>query len=272
MAGVAAIVGAGAAVASAGSGIAGGILGRSAASKAAAQQQQAISQAVDFQKQVYGTAQGNLQPYIDTGQNALTSVAGAYGLGPQGPAGINAAYKAFQGTPFYTFPLNQGIDAMNRSAAARGLNLSGGQMNALQQYGQDYASKGFSTYLSGLSQLAGVGQQSSVQLGQLGNSAAQSVLSGQAYAGNAAASGTAGAQNATNSGLGQIGNLFSGVSNLIGAFGGQSSGSSYNLGTGGDVQGQVYPNYSGPSGVSPAVDQALANAAANSGGSSGSGP
>lgn len=229
MAATAAIVGAGAAVASAGSGIAGGIMGRSAASKSAAQQQAGIQQGIDYEQQIYDATRGNFQPYIDTGHNALSSVAGAYGLGPLGPAGVTAAYKAFQGTPFYQFPLSQGIDAMNRSAAARGLNLSGGQMNALQAYGQNYASSNFQNYINGLAGLAGGGLTASQNLAQVGLNIGQNILGARTGQGVSAANGTVGGQNQTNNALGQLGPLLQGIGGLAKAFGGSGSndGTSY---------------------------------------------
>jgi hypothetical protein len=204
--------------------IAGGLLGAGAAKKAAGQQSAALQNALDFQQQVYGTDQTNLNPFIGAGTNALASLSQLYGL--PAPAGTNMpagnalnAYNAFTQTPFYQFPLSQGISALNRSGAAQGLTLSGGQANALQKYGQGYASSNFNSYINALSGLANLGQSSATSLGSLGNQAAGTVLTGQTALGNAQASGTIGAQN-------QINNALSAIPLLLGGGGGSSYGGS----------------------------------------------
>lgn len=214
--------------------VASGIMGASAASKAGAQQAAAGQQALQFQEGVYNTEQQNLNPFIGTGTSALGSLAQVYGLsvpgaapGSPGGGGGNAldAYKAFTQTPFYQFPLQQGQATLERSGAARGLTLSGGQSNALQQYGQNYASQGFGQYLAGLGQLANMGQSSATALGTAGNQAGQSVGQSAGYIGNAQAAGTVGSAN-------QLKNALSGLGPILGT--GQSNqGSSYGNGGGG---------------------------------------
>lgn len=123
-----------------------------------------------------------------------------------------------QNDPGYKFRLDQGMQALQRSAAAKGDLLSGGTAKALTQYGQDYASNEYqntynrfmnnqATRYNRLASLAGVGQQAAGQIGQLGQSAAGNagnilMESGQQIgnqfmnAGNARASGYANAANA----------------------------------------------------------------------------
>jgi hypothetical protein len=213
------IVGAGVAVA-------GGIMGANAAKSAASAQADAINNALQFQQQVYGNTQQNLNPFIGAGTNALGALQQLYGLAPAGTGGGGNALQSYQNftqTPFYQFPLSQGISALNRSGAASGLTLSGGQLNSLQKYGQGYASQNFNSYINALSGLANLGEGAAGTLGGQGNQAAQTTLTGQTALGNAQASGIIGAQN-------QINNALSAIPGLLG---GTGNGSSYGSGAGG---------------------------------------
>ena len=206
--------------------IAGGLLGASASKKAASQQSQAEQNALNFQQQVYGTNLANLQPFISGGTNALGALQQLYGLAPAGSGGGGNALQAYQNftqTPFYQFPLSQGIEALNRSGAASGLTLSGGQLNALQKYGQGYASQNFNSYINALSGLANLGEGAGASLAGAGNQAAGTTLQGQTALGNAQATGIVGSQN-------QINNALSAIPTLLG---GQGTGSGYGGGSGG---------------------------------------
>jgi hypothetical protein len=59
-------------------------------------------------------------------------------------------YGGFEASPGYQFRLDEGGRAVDRSAAARGLLLSGAQNKASQRFGQDYASGDFQNYLANL--------------------------------------------------------------------------------------------------------------------------
>jgi hypothetical protein len=52
--------------------------------------------------------------------------------------------------PGYMARYQQGVDATQRSAAAQGTLLSGGQLKALTNYGQDYASGEYNNYVNQL--------------------------------------------------------------------------------------------------------------------------
>lgn len=129
----------------------GGLFGKSAAEKAAdiqaqaalkaAQiQQQEFGQALDFQKGVYGTEQTNLNPYITAGQGnlknleaILPSLTTPY-ASFQAPSGVDMSND-----PGYQFRLQQGEEALQNSAAARGGLLSGGTAKAFEDYAQNFA-------------------------------------------------------------------------------------------------------------------------------------
>jgi hypothetical protein len=152
--------------------LASGALGFFGASSAADKQAQAAAQALAFQKYVFGVNQGNLNPFIQTGQAANASLANIYGLNGSGTPN----YSAFLNSPDYQGAFNQGQNATQNLLSAKGDLLSGGGLTALTNWGQGLASQQFGNYynrLLGLSQLgvqaggalAGVNAQSSNQIG-----------------------------------------------------------------------------------------------------------
>lgn len=215
--------------------IASGIVGSDAASQAAQEQAQAYSQAQQFQQNVYNQTEQNLSPYVSTGTNALYSLANLLGLsgGSSGQgSGATAAYQAFTDTPYYQFPLQQGEQSLDQSAAARGLTLSGGQMNALQNYAENYAGQQYGNYMSSLSGLANLGSSAASSLGSQGNSAASTLLNALSGQGNALAAGTTSSNSALMSGLSKALATLAGSSTSSGALGnlyGASNGGSYDF-------------------------------------------
>jgi hypothetical protein len=156
-------MGAAAAVAGIGAagGLASGIMGSSAAKSAASQQSQAAEQAAQIQAQQFQQTQQSLAPYNQAGQT--TGVPGmaleAGGstpwdtYGPQlaaatqsnwalpyyqqagnmlPPSVVNEAW--LQQTPGYQFQLQQGLQQVQSSAAARGLGVSGASLKGAAQY------------------------------------------------------------------------------------------------------------------------------------------
>ena len=67
-------------------------------------------------------------------------------------------YGGFYASPGYQFRLDEGGRALDRSAAARGMLLSGAQNKALTRYGQGVASSEFNQYANALRNIAGLGQ------------------------------------------------------------------------------------------------------------------
>jgi hypothetical protein len=177
-----------------------------------------------------------------------------------------------QNDPGYQARLSLGMQAMDRSAAARGSVLTGGVVQAENQAAQDYASneygnvynRAFNQYAQNYNQyeqnqanqynrlaaLAGVGQQTAQQLGLLGNQASQNVSSnllgtaanmGQDYQNAAAAnaSGYVGGANAWSGALGNAGNSLSNLMLLkqLGGLGGGVSNSNPAIYGGGSLYG-----------------------------------
>jgi hypothetical protein len=235
------------AAAVAGAGLVGGVVSSNAAKGAAKSQANASDRAtqaqaeatqkqIDLQREMFNKQIELQSPFRQSGLNAnnrlsaLLGLPSAYGTNQTGYGSLMKAFGAedFQQDPGYQFRMQQGMDAAQNSAAARGGLLSGGALKALEKYGQDFASNEYqnsynrynnnqTNQYNRLAGLAGVGQQATNQLGQaagnfanqgssaygnFGNAQAGNIIG----AGNAQAAGQVGSANAWNSALGGIGN------------------------------------------------------------------
>jgi hypothetical protein len=93
-------------------------------------------------------------PYSKSGEQSLSMMGNALGL--NGAQGNQAAQSAFQAGPGYGFAMDQGLQALDRSAAARGRLGSGNHSADLMQYGQGLANQEYGNWLSrigGMSQM-----------------------------------------------------------------------------------------------------------------------
>lgn len=209
--------------------IGGALISSNAAQSAAQTQAQAAQQAEQTQVQATNASLAQLAPYNQIGTGAENTLANLYGIpyaatsngqastSPSGivtPANINAAasspggagafsnaYNAFTQSPTYQFAFTQGLQALQRSAAAGGSLISGGQLKAAQQYGQGYASNQLGNYTAGLTSLAQTGQSAAAGQASTGLSGANAVANSQQAVGQATASGAVGSANALSSGL-----------------------------------------------------------------------
>jgi len=206
----AAILGA-AAIGAAGSAAA-GIYGSNKAAKA---QDKAAKRAAQAQKDALAAQTALIEPYVSAGKNALAEY---QKLAPY----QNFGMAQFQADPGYNFRMSEGIKALERSAAARGLLQSGGTLKGIQQYGQNLASEEYQNafsrylterqarmgpyeYLAGQGQAAAVGQASNV--GSTGAALAD-IASQRGNVQAAQTMGTAGA----------IGNAFSNIGTAVGSY------------------------------------------------------
>lgn len=241
---------------SAGTSATGGILGSNAAENAANTQEQAEQGVLNSvnstvpaansdiaggvagaNKQLAGTYAQNLgllAPYLGTGTSALAQLnALTSGGGFKAPTAADAANM-----PGYQFQLAQGEQAADRSAAAQGTALTGGQLKASDEFAQGLASTNYGnaynqalgtyqTNFGNLQQLAGLGLNATntgVQTGDVtgtqaasnttqgGYAQAQNLLAGLGIsadaltgAANARASGYVGSANAYGGALNNIG-------------------------------------------------------------------
>lgn len=118
-------------------------------------------------------------------------------------ANRNAFMSLFQSSPDYQFRLGEGIKALDRSAAARGMLGSGAQMKALQDYGQNTAAGEYNNWYNKLAQLAGYGQTATSNTAALGQQAAGQAGSALVSTGNQAGQLRASGYNNLASGVGK---------------------------------------------------------------------
>jgi hypothetical protein len=85
-------------------------------------------------------------------------------------AGANGLAN-FRASPGYQFRLGEGINALDRSASAKGMNLSGEQARAISDYGQNTASSEWNNYINQLAGLAGIGQNAAASTNNAATSA-----------------------------------------------------------------------------------------------------
>jgi hypothetical protein len=91
--------------------------------------------------QINAQNQARQEPFYQAGLKALPAY--AQGVMPGGDLVRPFSETDFKTSPGYGFRLKQGVDAIDRSAAARGNLLSGATLKGVQRYGQDLASNEF---------------------------------------------------------------------------------------------------------------------------------
>lgn len=96
--------------------------------------------------------------------------------------------KDFYNTPDYKFRFDQGLQGLDRSAAARGGLYGGGHSADVVNYAGGMASQGYDQAYNRLAGLAGIGQSTASGLGQLGQNTANQIGNNMIGAGNARAS------------------------------------------------------------------------------------
>lgn len=195
--------------------IGGAAISASGANKAAKKQKKAAKKAAQIQQNALKQQTELAKPYVEAGKNALVEY---QKMAPYEDFGM----KQFEADPGYNFRMAEGMKALERSAAARGLLQSGPTLKGIQQYGQNLASAEYENafsrylterearmdpyrYLSGQGQAAAAGQAANV--GSSGAALAEIA----AQRGNiqaAQAAGTAGA----------IGNAFGSAAQGIGSY------------------------------------------------------
>ncbi|KVH29607.1 hypothetical protein [Burkholderia cepacia] len=198
--------------------------------------------------------------YVSGNTMPLTSALNGVSFGQQLNNLVANPSSVFS-SPLYQASFQQGQNAVNATLAAQGLNASGNQLAALQNYGQSFGANYYSTMLSQLSGLYGQALGANNQgFGQLASSAsADLAANNQAFgqlallSGASTGSPTAAAQavsnvygnvnsayNSVGQGVGQVAN---GVGNLLNGLSGSTGGFNFDTGLGtttggfGDVSG-----------------------------------
>ena len=150
------------AVAVVGSAAVGGYMQYKGQKKAAQAQIGAADRASQAQLEMYYQSRADLAPWREAGEGALNELQKYI----EDPSLVTEM-------PGYQFGLEQGTQAMERGAAARGKQLSGSQLNALQRYGQGYATTNWLNYLQPYQSMAGLGLTATGGTTQAGAVAAQ---------------------------------------------------------------------------------------------------
>lgn len=118
---------------------------------------------------MYNTSRIDMGPYREAGERALPYYGGIMGI--PGYDKVDPT-NALRETPGYNWMLDQGIGAIDRSAAARGMLGSGAEAKGLMKYGQGMADQSYNNYMNRLYNMIGTGQNAAAQTGQFGAQAA----------------------------------------------------------------------------------------------------
>jgi hypothetical protein len=212
-----------------------------AAKKAANAQAAAAAEATRLQREMYDQQRAMQAPYQQaglTGQNRFMELLGLgdnTGASDFGRYGRDFAMSDYEADPGYAFRLSEGNKALERSAAARGMVMSGQMFKGAQRFGQDLASQeyqnAFQRYqtnranqLNPLGTLMASGQGATNMLsgaaGQLGGQLGENAMG----AGNARASGYVGSADAYARAVRGVSNAFGGYVGSGGGFGGGGAG------------------------------------------------
>ncbi|KKW92688.1 hypothetical protein [Sphingobium chungbukense] len=227
------------AVAIAGAAVAGGISTAVAGSKAAKAQKQGAKAAadaseratqlqVDEAKRQYDLTRSDYEPYRETGYKALDTLAGLYGVGG---TKIDPT-AALEATPGYKFQLDEGLKAINRSNAARGILNSGGADKARMRYASGLAASNYDAFANRIAALAGVGQSATGQTAAAGQAASNAITSAYGVNGQNQANAAMAAGNARASSYANIGASISGATNNLASLYLMNNGGWFNRPTG----------------------------------------
>jgi hypothetical protein len=148
--------------------------------------------ATDLQKQMFDKQLELQQPWHQAGTNALTKM--------QSLEPFKYDPNTMFNDPGYAFRMSEGMNALNRSMAAKGLGVSGANVKGALKYGQNLGSQEFgnaysraldeyNTRYNRLASLAGVGQTAAGNIGSAASGYGANV--GNLAMGNAANQGNA---------------------------------------------------------------------------------
>ncbi|MDX1736844.1 MAG: hypothetical protein R3261_01310 [Alphaproteobacteria bacterium] len=176
------------------------LLGNRAAKKQASAAQNAANQANKVALDIFNMQRKDNAPFRNTGVSALYQLAALDGVDYNGAPGTaeqrrNTALQRFYNSPDYQYRLTQGINALDKSAAARGRLQSGDHVKSVIGYSGDLASGEYNNWRNSLRSMAGVGQvaagANSAAAGAYASSVGSNLMSagatrGSAYANQAA--------------------------------------------------------------------------------------
>jgi hypothetical protein len=166
------------------------------AKQAADAQAKAAQDAINLQREIYGQQRADQAPWLQAGMTSLGDLAKLQ----NDPSSINQSAA-------YQFRMQQGQQALERSAAARGGLMSGGFMKGLDRYSQGLASDEYGNQWNRLLGIAQMGQGSGQSLGNMGSHYADSSSNLYGALGNANAAGISGMYGGAAGAVRSAGNL-----------------------------------------------------------------
>lgn len=194
------------------------------------------------QRRVHRRTRKDLKPYRRQGKNALRGLRN-FDFDADYNANVadlerleNFGRDEFETSPGYEFRLQQGMDAIDRGAAARGMTFSGNTLQAYSDYNQGMASQEFGNAynrLLGRTQIgmANRAERTNRELGNLNNLAGTGMSaagmmsgSGQNMANAMSANNNMAAQAAGNAAVAQSNALSGAINNGLGLFAGAQMG------------------------------------------------
>ena len=179
----ASLIGAGiGAVGSVAGGIAGGKGARRAARIAAQTADKNRAAGLEFLNQTRDL----YSPEVSTGNRAISARNALLGLEGD-PAAMERAFATFQNSTGFRSQLNEGLQAVNTNAYARGLGDSGATLRALQDRGTDLARRSFNDYFGMLGDQQNLGAGAKAQVTNAGNTFLNSMTNANNSQGTAAA-------------------------------------------------------------------------------------
>lgn len=205
--------------------------GNDAAQQASQAQQQAAQLAAQLQMAMFKQARQDVAPWLKMGTASLGQLGGLFGIPGYAPVDPTATLQA---TPGYQWMLGQGVQGLDRSAASKGMLLSGPQAKGITDWSQNLAlNKAWQPYVNQLNQFSGQGLGAGTQTGQWGMQTGQMVGNDYMNAANAYAQGLYNQQASNNMGWGGLANLFGMGAGMLFGGGGLGSGLKGLFGSGG---------------------------------------
>lgn len=202
--------------------VAGSMYSSRQAGKAAKTQAASADRASQIQQENFEQTRKDLMPYKQAGDTSLSQLMGQ--MTPDGYFNQTYTGQDIYSDPSYQFRLQQGQDAIQSSAAAKGGLLTGATLKALQNYGQESASQEYgnaynrfnadqTNRYNRLSNLVGIGQNAAAQVGNAGAQTSQAIANNTMAGANALAAGQIGSANAWTNSAQQLGSLATAYAN-----------------------------------------------------------
>lgn len=167
----------------------GALYGADAAGDASDAEAAAYQAAIDEQRRQFDVSRQDAMPWLTAGQNALGNL--------QNP-------NAFQASPGYEWMRSEGQRDIGNSFAARGGAASGNALRALSEFNTGLAAQDYNNWWNRQAGLAGVGQNTAMNLGSLGANTSANVGNFLAGQGASRASGVLGKYGAISGAAGDI--------------------------------------------------------------------